>query len=98
MAGQLWVRLIKKTRRVKDSVQPCPQGDWLEALEKACYELDLALPLVLPRHHRDWETYRSIRFLPEHFMEPVHFDRMEIELFDPDDRDSKRRSEDPRNG
>ncbi|NLC33257.1 MAG: hypothetical protein GX781_08170 [Clostridiales bacterium] len=98
MAGQLWVRLIKKTRRIKDTVQPCPQGDWRKALEKACHELDLALPLVLGKHERDWETNRNIRFLPEHFMEPVQFDRMEIEYFDPDDRDTKRRSDDPRNG
>ena len=31
-------------------------------------------------------------------MEHVPFDRMEIEYFDPDDRDTRRRSDDPRNG
>ena len=98
MAGQLWVRLIKKTRRVKDSVQACPEGDWQEALLSACRQLDLSLPLILDKHKRDWESYRSIRFLPEHFMEAVSFDRMELEYFDPDDRDTKHRSEDPRNG
>ena len=98
MPGKLWVRLIKKTKRVSDSVQECPEGNWLEALEKACHELDLALPMVLPRHERDWEAYGSMRFLPEHFMEQVHFDRMELEYFDPDNKDKRARSEDPRNG
>ena len=98
LAGQLWVRLEKKTKRIKDSVAPCPEGNWLEALNLACHELDLPLPLVLTRHLRDWESHRSVRFLPEHFMESVNFDRMEVEFFDPDDRDTKHRSEDPRNG
>lgn len=94
----LWVRLIKKTRIVRDSVVPCPTGDWRPALELACRELDLSLPVALPSHERDWQEHGRMRFLAEHFMEGVSFDRMELESFDPDDRDTRRRSEDPRNG
>jgi hypothetical protein len=98
LAGQLWVRLVKKTRIVRDSVVDCPTGDWRPALAAACRELDLSLPITLPNHVRDWESHGRTRFLAEHFMEHVPFDRMEIEYFDPDDRDTRRRSDDPRNG
>lgn len=98
MAGQLWVRLIKKTKIAGDSVVPCRPESWKEALQKACRELDLPLPILLPKHEREWEEHGRTRFAAEHFMEGVPFDRMEIEYFDPDDRDSRRRSDDPRNG
>ncbi len=98
LAGQLWVRLIKKTKITGDSVIPCPEGDWKGALAQACRELDLSLPILLPKHEREWQGHGRTRFLAEHFMESVPFDRMEIEYFDPDDRDTRRRSDDPRNG
>ncbi len=98
MARQLWVRLMKKTRMTGDGVAPCPDGDWKKALADACRALDLPLPILLPKHEREWADHHATRFLPEHFMESVPFDRMEIEYFDPDDRDSRRRSDDPRNG
>ncbi len=98
MARQLWVRLIKKTKIMKDSVVDFPSEDWRPALEAACRELDLSLPITLPSHERDWADYGRTRFLAEHFMESVPFDRMEIESFDPDDKDTRRQSEDPRNG
>ena len=42
------------------------------------------LRVVLPRHERDWEEFRQARFLPEHFLEDVPFDRMEAEYIEPD--------------
>jgi len=98
MAGQLWVRLMRKNKMVRDSVAPCPEGDWRAALTDACHQMDLPMPVHVPKHERDWAEYRQTRFLPEHFMEAVPFDRMEIEFFDPDSTGTARRSDDPRNG
>lgn len=86
MAGSIWVREIKKNRIIRDVTAACPDGDWESALAQACRSLDIAVPMVVRRHYKDFEDFRQLRFLPEHFLEPVPFDRLEVEFFDPDDR------------
>ncbi len=86
MASMLWVRLMRKTKIEGDAVVPCGPDSFLEALDEACKKLDMPRPVVLPRHERDWEEFRQTRFLPEHFLEEVPFDRMEAEFIDPDRR------------
>ena len=48
--------------------------------------------MILPRHERDFAQFNQARFLPEHFVESVSFDRMEVEFIDPD----KKKKENPR--
>ena len=47
--------------------------------------------MILPRHERDWDQFSQARFLPDHFVESVGFDRMEVEFIDPD----KKKKENP---
>ena len=75
---------MHRTRIDKDVTVECPLEGWQEALEEACQRLDVPRPLILPRHERDWEEFSQARFLREHFMEDVAFDRMEVEFIDPD--------------
>ena len=84
MATMLWVRLMHKTKILTDTTVPCGPDDFMTALDTACRTLDVPRPMVLPRHERDWDEFRQIRFLPEHFLEDVSFDRMEAEYIDPD--------------
>lgn len=84
MAGGIWVRLMKRTRIQKDITQPCERDDWQDALDEACHKLDVTRPMILPRHERDWEEFSQTRFVKEHFLEDVPFDRMEVEYIDPD--------------
>ena len=84
MAGGIWVRLMKRTRIDKDVTYPCEANDWQQALDEACHKLDVTRPMVLARHERDWEEFSQTRFLKEHFLEDVPFDRMEVEYIDPD--------------
>jgi len=84
MAAGIWVRLMHKTKIVKDTIVDCAHGEWQTALDAACRRLDMPRPLILPRHERDWQQFSQARFLPEHFMEDVPFDRMEVEFIDPD--------------
>lgn len=86
MAGRIWVREIKRNKILRDIVVPCENQDWEAALVVACRELDLAAPMVVQRHEKDFEEFRQLRFLPEHFLEPVSFDRMEVEYFDPEEK------------
>ena len=84
MASGIWVRLMKKSRIEKDVTVDCAHADWQEALEEACRKLDVGRPMVLPRHERDFAQFSQARFLKEHFIEDVPFDRMEVEFIDPD--------------
>lgn len=84
MARGIWVRLMKKNRIERDITVPCSFEAWTEALEEACHTLDVPRPLLLSRHERDWEEFRQVRFLADHFVEAVQFDRMEVEFIDPD--------------
>ena len=76
--GRLWVRLILGHRATRDAIVPCVGSDPLPALRKAMHELDLGMPVWLPRHQKDWDSFRLTRFTQEHFVETVAFDRMDI--------------------
>jgi hypothetical protein len=86
VAGQLWVREIKRNKIRRDVVVPCALEAWTDALAQACHDLDLQVPVILPRHERDWQEFRQARFVAEHFLEDISFDRLEAEYFDPDEK------------
>ena len=86
MAQGIWVRLMKHGKMIDSYVQPCAADDWEEALTEACRQLDAPKPVVLPRHERDYLQFHQARFLPEHFIELISFDRMEVEYIDPEAR------------
>ena len=86
MAAGIWVRLMHKPRIEKDITIDCSHEAWQEALETACKQLDVSRPLILNKHERDWEQFSQARFLKEHFVEDVPFDRMEVEFIDPDQK------------
>jgi hypothetical protein len=92
---RLWARIIKKHRIEKQATAECAWGDAEEALTELCHEFDIPRPLWLNKHCREFEEFRRTQFLPEHFMEDVPFQRLEIEFLEDDD--SPRRSRDPRN-
>lgn len=84
MATGIWVRLMRRNRIDRDITSPCTIEDWQEALDIACRKMDVPRPMILPRHERDWDEFAQARFLPDHFVESVEFDRMEVEFIDPD--------------
>ena len=96
MATALWVRIIRRQRMDRQAVYPCTREDPQDALEAACREMDIPKPIWLPKNQREWEEFGQTRFLPDAFVEPIGFQRLEIEFIDPDAK--KRRSQDPRNG
>lgn len=84
MAAGIWVRLMRRNRIERDATVECAHGEWQDALDAACRQLDTSRPMILPRHQRDWDQFSQARFLPEHFVEDVSFDRMEVEFIDPE--------------
>lgn len=92
---RLWARIIKRHRIDQQATRDCRFEDVEDALTEMCREFDIPRPIWLEKHYREYESFRRTRFLPEHFMEDVPFQRLEIEYLDDDDR--SRRSSDPRN-
>ena len=92
---RLWARIIVKNRIQRQATAPCAFSEAQEALTELCREFDIPRPLWLNKHEREFEDFRRTQFLPEHFMEDVPFQRLEIEFLEDDAK--SRRSQDPRN-
>ena len=92
---RLWAKIIKKHRIEKQATVPCAFAGVEDALTELCHEFDIPRPLWLNKHYREFEEFRRTQFLPEHFMEDVPFQRLDIEFLEDDGK--TRRSNDPRN-
>ena len=93
--SRLWVKAMRKGRIEQQMDAPCAWGEQHDALGEIAKQMDLPMPMWLRKHEKEWENHRRTAFLPEHFVEDVHFDRLEIEYLD--DTGKKRKSSDPRN-
>ena len=93
--ARLWARIIVKHRTAQQATEPCTPDGVEDALTELCRQFDIPCPIWLSKHENEFESFRHTAFLPEHFMEEVPFQRLEIEYLD--DTGKKRRSEDPRN-
>lgn len=93
--SRLWVRVIADHRIREQETAPCAWGEERFALESVLKTLDLPNPIWLSKHEREFQSFRRTAFLPDHFIESVDFDRLEIEYLD--DTGKKRKSSDPRN-
>ena len=94
--SRLWAKIIRKHRIERQGTAQCAISEVEEALTQLCHEFDIPRPLWLDKHYREFNEFRRTHFLPEHFMEEVPFQRLEIEFLEDDDKTS-RRSRDPRN-
>ena len=92
---RLWARIIRKHRIERQDTAECDFAGVEDALTELCHGFDIPRPLWLNKHYREFEEFRRTQFLPEHFMEEVPFQRLEIEFLE--DGDKSRRSNDPRN-
>lgn len=93
--ARLWGRIISAHRIQLQGTIDCRPEEVDEALTELCRQFDIPRPMWLDKHRREYEAFGRTRFLPEHFMEEVPFQRLEIEYLDDEGR--SRSSNDPRN-
>ena len=55
------------------------------ALEDACHELDLGIPIWLDKNVKEFKRAAKTRFYQDHFMEPIDFDYLEFQVIEEDD-------------
>lgn len=93
--AKLWAILRKKQKIWRDITVEVDFDDLdsaMEALSRACYELDIPRPMWLQKNENDMETFGRTFFSQDHFIESINFDRLEIEFLR-----EKAKSPDPRN-
>jgi len=92
---QLWVRIWHKQRITASLTVPMEQTV-VQALEEACRSLDIPRPIWLGKNEREYVRYLRTTFTQEHFLEPIGFDKLEIERLDPDAQRPALKERDPR--
>ena len=55
--------------------------DWSEPFSRLCGKLNLSRPVILKKHVRELNEFSHTVFFPADFMEPVDFERFEIEIY-----------------
>ncbi|MDO4572700.1 MAG: hypothetical protein Q4C13_04965 [Clostridia bacterium] len=84
---KLWAKVLKNQRIIDQAVQefasarPVSADGWSPVLAALCKPLDLACPVLLPKHVQELARFSRTIFAAQDFMESVDFDRLEIEIF-----------------
>ena len=94
--NKLWVKAHKRHRIVKNQDAPCGWGEYRDVLREILRDMDYPCPLWLEKHEKEFESFRRTVFKPEHFMEEVPFDELEVIFLDDADA-SGHHPKDPRN-
>ena len=86
---RLWVKLFKDNHLLRDTTICDDTVDTrthkvMNALEKACYEIDLSKPIWLENTVKDFQLHDKCRFTGDSFIEEVPFDYMEIQVLEED--------------
>lgn len=55
--------------------------DWSEPFSRLCHKLNLSRPVILKKHVREIVEFSHTVFFPADFLEPVDFERFEIEIY-----------------
>ncbi len=85
---KIWALTRANHKIAKDIVQEFPGmarpesiSGWTPVLDCLCRELDLSRPVILEKNLKELSQFARTVFRAEDFMEPVSFDRFEIEIF-----------------
>ena len=85
-ACRLWARTVRGQRVIASETEPCDPLAPQIALQEICRRMDVPRPLWLGKHQKEYDTFRRTSFAQDHFMEPIAFTRLEIELILPEDQ------------
>lgn len=88
---RMWFKEIEDNHLLRDTVI-CDDTDDTrthkvkKALEKACYEFDLQLPIWLKCNVKDFKAHSRCRFTTDSFIEDIPFDYLEIIVIEEDSK------------
>ena len=87
---RIWGKLIKDNHLIRDTV--VENYDFslsrtkkvYDALEKMCYEFDLAKPIWLEINKKDFIRHSRTRFTSDSFIETIDFDYLDFQVIEED--------------
>lgn len=83
---RIWAKIIcdqriqNQTVREFNSLRSFSKEEIEDIVHTLCQELDLSRPVLLNKHFNEFLQFQRITFRAPDFMEPVSFDKFEIEL------------------
>ena len=83
---KLWIKVIRGHKISRDTVfetdgsLPIRPEGWAALFGDALKPMDIAVPVVLSRHVRDFESFQKAVFRASDFMERIDFDHLEIDI------------------
>ena len=81
---KIWALLRKKQAIFLDVVSEFSyeeEADWPYVIGELAVKLQQSRPVILSKHLFELRQFQRTTFFPGDFLEPVSFDRMEIEIF-----------------
>ena len=86
---RLWAKILKENHLLRDTVVEDDSADSrtakvLHALEEACRQFDLGVPIWLQTNIDEFRRVAKARFTADSFIEPVDFDYLEIHVIEED--------------
>jgi len=80
---RIWIRLFKDNRLLDDTViedksESSRTKKVTSSLERACHDMNLAVPVWLSSNITEFQRYSRTRFLRDNFNEDVIFDYMDF--------------------
>ncbi len=86
---RFWAGTYKENRTVLNTVIENVSDDTrthkvFDAIDKICYEFDIARPIWLESNISDFKRYSKVRFFKDSFVEDISFDYLEIYVLEED--------------
>lgn len=86
---RLWARTFKDNRMQQDTCIADDTADTrthkvFRALEAACREFDLSVPIWLDKTIAEFKRHKKARFYSDNFIESIDFDYLEIQIIEED--------------
>ncbi|MCK5129491.1 MAG: hypothetical protein KAQ68_06555 [Clostridiales bacterium] len=82
---KIWGKTIKKNKIIRSHMIQLDTNFTEDTVfcgvDTICEHFDIPRPIVLNKHKRDLNEFFLMRFLSEDFIEKVHFDKFEIEVY-----------------
>lgn len=86
---RIWFKEFKENRLVADTTitDTTPETRThkvFDALDEACYQLDLAKPIWLDKNITEFQRHSKVKFYQDSFIEEIPFDYLEMHVIEED--------------
>ena len=86
---RFWAKIFSENHLIRDTVVEINGTDTrtikvFHALEEACRQLDLSVPIWLKNNVKDFQRIARTRFRQDSFIETIPFDYLEFQVIEED--------------